>query len=284
MKEEGKKNILNKKFAIGILLIAIVAVVLFNVFSNRNSEDEVKMSKDYTHVEVDSDNVHINIQPTNSDTTTVQLMNNEKNRYKLDVDVRGNTLKIDVDRKWYKKFFFNFFADTPTVNVLLPEKELKEINATTDNGDILVENVKVENFIGETDNGNIEAKKMEVEDFIGEADNGDMVLEEITSKVITTELNNGDIIIKNSIGTIEGESDNGDISIYTNVLEEAMELKTDNGSINIETKKEPSNLFIDVKTDHGKVSVFGKDNKETTFGNGNTVVELTSDNGDITVK
>lgn len=284
MSREGKKVSLNKKVMIGFLLVAIVAFILFNVFSNRNSEEEVKMNKDFTHVEVEAENVHIHLQPTNSDTTTVQLVNNENDRYKLDVDLKGNTLQIDVDRKWFKKFFFNFFADTPTVNVMLPEKEFKEINATTDNGDILVKNVKVENFIGETDNGNIEAQKMEVEDFVGEADNGDIILDDLASKVITTELNNGNIKIKNSTGTIVGESDNGDISVHTEVLNQPMELETNNGSINIETNKEPSDILIDVNTDHGKVSVFGKDNKQTTFGNGKTVIELTSDNGDITVK
>ena len=52
----------------------------------------------------------------------------------------------------------------------------------------------------------------------------------------------------------------------------------------ITTKKDPENVMINVETDNGKINVFGKSNPSTVFGNGDYIIKLTSDNGDITVQ
>ncbi|WP_442961150.1 hypothetical protein [Pseudogracilibacillus sp. SO30301A] len=60
-------------------------------------------------------------------------------------------------------------------------------------------------------------------------------------------------------------------------------MNTDNGRIDVQSNKEPTNAILDLKTDNGKVRVFGESNWVTVIGNGENIIKLTTDNGSITI-
>lgn len=262
---EGKITTLSKKWMFGIFLVAIVLVIGINILLKGNAKEEEVINQDFSNVKVESENADINFISTANELAKVELSNNKNNRYKLDVKVKGDTLEINVERKGFRWFSIDFLSNSPTLEVSLPKKVMESI-------------------VAETANGTIKALELEVNDLITETNNGEIVLKNIHSKTIFAESDNGDVMIENSEGKILGESSNGDISLITKTLNQPVEFETDNGSINIETTDESKNVMIDVETDNGKVNVFGKENNETVIGSADTVVKLTSDNGDITVK
>lgn len=151
------------------------------------------------------------------------------------------------------------------MNVQLPDRLLGKINV-------------------ETNNGSINISKLETKDIHTETDNGEVFIKDVKSNSMYVQSDNGKLFFENIEGKIYGESDNGDISLNTHILIEPIEFQTDNGSITITTKKDPENVMINVETDNGKINVFGKSNPSTVFGNGDYIIKLTSDNGDITVQ
>jgi len=85
-------------------------------------------------------------------------------------------------------------------------------------------------------------------------------------------------------GDVVGITDNGRIGLQTEDLNRNLDFKTDNGSILIETRNQPTNVSIHSKTGHGRVDIFGERNSRTVFGAGENSIRLKSDNGSITVR
>lgn len=84
-------------------------------------------------------------------------------------------------------------------------------------------------------------------------------------------------------GEIRGSTDNGRILLLTNKINWPIDLSTDNGSIEIKTKSEPTNATINAEVGNGKITIFGEETKLKTFGKGESLIKLQTDNGRITV-
>ena len=108
-------------------------------------------------------------------------------------------------------------------------------------------------------------------------------LRHIDADQVHTETDNGRIEMEYVNGNITGKTDNGRISLLTTTLDRMIDLETDNGSISVVTENNPTDVTIRAKVDHGKIDVFGEKNSRTTFGSGTNTVQLSTDNGKITV-
>lgn len=255
-----------------IFLIALVLVVAggitlaFNsldVFGN-NDNKKVVEDKPFTNIEVLTNNAAVEIVPTKSSEATVEYSGaNKKAKFIFDVDVNRDTLSVQLKEK-RRFFWFGFHTKDLTLTVSLPEKQYENIQVESDNGRIHVEDIKAEEIKLETDNGQISLKNVE-------------------TKLANIDSDNGRVILDHVQGEINGELDNGHISVTTNDLKWPMDLRTDNGSIEIKTESEPTNATIDAKTDNGKITIFGAETNHAIFGKGKHLINLQTDNGRITV-
>ncbi|MCM3388568.1 DUF4097 family beta strand repeat-containing protein [Ureibacillus chungkukjangi] len=253
-----------KKVFIWVALIAIIAVIVFNLFSNGKQEDII-IDKEFSNVEIESDNAEVRLMSINDNDASIELENNEKNRYTLDVKVKGKTLEIDVNRKGFRWFSFDFFSKSPVVIVGLPKNEYGTIKIETDNGAIKVSEIELKELLADTDNGEIDIKEVE-------------------SGKIAVETDNGDVLIENSSGVINGQTNNGDVTVMNDSIDAPMDLETDNGEILVKTKGESKNLQYNVKTDNGKVNIYGQSTTDKVIGDGKIIIQLESDNGNITIE
>lgn len=272
-----------KKVFIWVALIAIIAVIVFQVLNN-GKEGDVTIDKDFSHVEVESDNADIIILPIEADQASIELDRNDNNRYKLDVRVKEETLEIRVERKGFKWLSFSFFSKKPVVMVGLPKKDYGTIIAEADNGTINVNQTSVRKLTTGTDNGDVMIDEIDSKEVLAESDNGHIILKNITSQEISVEIDNGDTVIEDSTGRITAESSNGMLTVITDKIEQPMDLVTDNGEILVRTEGKSDNVRFEAKTDNGKINIYGQSITDTANGNGDIVVKLVSDNGGITVE
>ncbi|WP_052130030.1 DUF4097 family beta strand repeat-containing protein [Ureibacillus sinduriensis] len=272
-----------KKVFIWVALIAIIAVIVFQVLNN-GEEGDVTIDKDFSHVEVESDNADIMIMPIEDDQASIELDRNDNNRYKLDVEVKDETLEIRVERKGFKWLSFGFFSKKPVVMVGLPKKDYGTIIAETDNGTINVNQTSVRELMTYTDNGDVMIEGTDSKEVLAESDNGNITIKNISSQDIFVEIDNGDTVIEDSKGRIEAESSNGMLTVITDKIEQPMELVTDNGEILVETEDKSDNVRFEVKTDNGKINIYGQTITDAVNGKGEIAVKLVSDNGSITVE
>lgn len=255
-----------KKSYIIILLVILIGISLVNVawgFFTGGGKEEVQIDREqFEHIEIDTTNADIQIQVTDSK-PYIELVNKQK--YNLHVEVEGNTLDIEVEEPWFNWFPFDFSFRTPKLIVYLPREMYETLEVKTNNGMIVVNHLEVKELNTKTNNGKI-------------------VVKDVNSSIIYTDSSNGKVILENITGKIIGGTNNGDIIITKDVIDQPMELKTNNGDVTIQTKNEPENVTYQFKTHNGEVIVFGSEYFNPIVGNGENLIQLRTHNGNITVK
>ena len=243
----------------------------------------------------------LTVYPSENNDTTIELINATE-KLVLTAEIIGDTLAIDLKSPKFTFFSFLSIFKGVKVNVALPKKLYtallmktdngsiraekligKTIRANSDNGSIGLREIAATVLEVETDNGRIEVDKVQVEKLSTETDNGRIEMRHVDAEHIHTETDNGRIIMEYVNGNIVGKTDNGRITLLTSSLDRMIHLQTDNGSITIESESDPTDVTIRAKVDHGKIDVFGENNSSTIFGKGSNKIQLTTDNGRITV-
>ncbi|WP_404452557.1 DUF4097 domain-containing protein [Virgibacillus necropolis] len=260
-----------KKIAIiGLTLLVIGAVgsfITFQSIDNSISVDEERIVNNnaFTEIEINADNQRVEIIPTDDSQAKVALegRSREDMEKRLSVDVEGDKLSIEVEDK--KVFsFFHFMGADLTLRVSLPEKQYESLQIDIDNGTVHAEQLNIKDIHAETNNGHLE-------------------LEDIQATSVKAESDNGKISLKNVSGELYGETNNGEINLETTNLNRPIVFECDNGRINIETDKEPTNATFNVHVDNGHINIFDKYSGNAVFGNGENMIELSTNNGEITV-
>lgn len=261
-----------KKVAI-ICVFVLLAGAAINIILNfsgafvKKSDEIVVKDTNYSNIEIVADNAAVELLPTKENKTTVSFSGEMKKKLKhhFSAEVKGDTLYVESKEKRWNFIQFGFSSLNNKITVHVPEKEYGIITTEIDNGRIIVKNMKAKIVNLESNNGQID-------------------LTEIAAENTHVKTDNGKVSFRHVEGSINAETDNGQISLITNNLDRAISLKTDNGLISIQADQEPTNATIHAKTDNGRISIFGKSAEQTTFGKGENMIKLSTDNGMITVK
>lgn len=284
---------------------AIAAEILpsYPIENVRSEEREViKITEQYTNIRVNVQHGSLIVRPSDNEETVVELTG-KHDKLRLTAEVIGQTLSInlkDIRRFFSFSFSFNFTPIVLTVHVpkklyemielytdngrIMAEKLLgKTFKAESDNGRIQLQAIAATTLSGETDNGRVEMANIQAEHVRAKTDNGRIEMNHVDAQKVTAESDNGRIEMANIAGALYGQTDNGRITLKTAGLDRNIDFSTDNGSILIESEKEPTNVTILAKTGHGRIDIFGEKNSRTAIGSGDNTIKLKSDNGRITV-
>lgn len=249
-----------------LIFIGIAGSIFsFNQFDSKAYSAKKTLDEPFTNLSIDINNDSIELLPTEDSVTRVEMqgLDSENPDDEVTMEVRDNTLFIEsADSP--QVFNIGLFSEEAKMTVYLPE--------TT-----------YESVVMKTDNGNLHASRLDVESMKADTNNGDIGLERMTGSRTEVNTSNGNVEITEVQGELSGTSNNGDITLSTNAIEHPMNLETHNGNIEISTKTEPANASFDMNSDNGTARLFGKDNSNEVFGEGEIPVILYSSNGDVTV-
>lgn len=257
-----------KKVGIIALIVIILGTVL-NVGMSiagvfvKNTE-EIEIVEEFMSIDITGDNTAIEVVRTSDSNGKVEFISKKSSRSKLQAYVKGDTLYVEMKRKFFSGFNLGFNSSGNKILVTVPDEKYEELTTETENGHIIVNNLQFETVDIQSDNGKI-------------------VLEDLESKKVHVKTDNGKIDFHYVTGDIEAKSDNGQISMVTDNLDRSISLATDNGLINIRTTTDPKNATIHADIDNGRINIFGSANEETIFGNGENLIDLKTDNGVISL-
>ena len=288
----------NKKLIVTlIILLSIIMVVLSIFFVNLlqngfkfkiglQSSNELILDKTYeeqfNNIIIDATTSEIYIKKSNTNNVKVTIYG-EKDY--TDVETNHDTLKIKTSEKNCIGFCFN--QKSAKIEIYLPKEFNGNIDIKNDYGDIFIDeflnaNIDVEEDCGdvkilggniiEVDNnyGDIEIEKANVATI--DEDCGDVVISSVFD--VTVKNSYGDIKIKSIDNYLNLENDCGDIEIDNINLAKDSYIKDDFGDIEIGNTNE---IFIDAKTDLGKVKIKNNYNKS------DVTLKIENDCGDIEV-
>ncbi|WP_252312505.1 DUF4097 family beta strand repeat-containing protein [Sinobaca sp. H24] len=259
----GKKII----FVSFILIFIGIAgsIFSFNQLDSKAYSAEKTLDEPFINLSMDLNNDSIELLPTEDSVTRVEMqgLDSENPDDEVMMEVRDNTLFIESAES-PQVFNIGLFSEEAKLTVYLPESTYESV-------------------VMKTDNGNLHASRLNVESMKADTNNGDVRLKDMTGSRTEVTADNGNVEMAEVQGDISGTLNNGDITLSTNAIEHPMDLETDNGNIEISTETKPANADFAIKTDNGTARLFGKDNSNEVFGEGEIPVTLRSNNGDITV-
>lgn len=256
------------KIAVVLLVIGgLGSLITFVTMDQNNIQKNVEVDPArISGLEVRLRNGLILMQETDDDHIRIRLTGKE--RIKSDVDLLveeiGNVLSIEAKRT--KRTLFNKMA-------------VRDLTLTIDVPKKVFESIRMEIY-----NGKLKANQLYATHVNAEADNAEIRLEAVEAEHVMVATNNGTIVLAHVTGDVTGETKNGSIHMLTQNLDYNLDLKTINGSIEIETDQEPANAFLDLRVRNGRTHVFGDPDWPSVYGNGEHLIKLRTENGSITIK
>lgn len=166
----------NKHFPISLIIIIIGAVIfllgLFLYFASGgkykfdiNDLENINQSfdaEDITNLDFELAVGDFNIKAADTDKITVKVENVPKGT--VDIDVSGNTFKIESkEEKWYKNIFFvNVPDNNRKFDIIVPEKTYENMNIDSGVGEFLFENLTCNRSDIDCGVGDIEFKGLNI--------------------------------------------------------------------------------------------------------------------------
>lgn len=246
----GTRNVINQ--VIGFTVTETVAI-----------EDEIIIDKAYEKIDLRTTNAKVEFIPTEAKETTITYGGKKKSNVNFKANVKGDTLSIQLKEKWY--YFPGFSMKGMLLRVYLPEKTYKEIKAVTDNGLIEASDLQAKLIELKTDNGLVKLNNSEADDVKLQTDNGQITMDDVSANIVA-------------------RTDNGRIIFKADTITHDVDLRTDNGVIEVKLSDQPTNAKIIADTDNGPVTIFGTKDRTVTFGEGKYLMKLQTDNGKIVVE
>ena len=289
----------NKKWIITLIILLSIIMVTLSIFFidllqsgfkfknfRLQSSNELILDKTYeeefNNIIIDATTSEIFIKQ--SDTENIKTIIYGEKDY-IDIETNLDTLNIKIKEKECIGFCFN--QKSAKIEIYLPKEYNGKIDIKNDYSNISIEeflnaNIDIKEDCGDVkilgsnivkvDNnyGNIEIGKSNV--LTINEDCGDVIVS--TTNEATIQNNYGDIIIKKVDNYLYLENDCGDIKINNINLKKNSYIKDDYGDIQIGNTNE---LFIDAKTDLGKIKINNNYNKS------DVTLKIENDCGDIEV-
>ncbi|WOV86671.1 DUF4097 family beta strand repeat-containing protein [Sporosarcina oncorhynchi] len=284
-------------------LLAAYSFMNNDVQQHPNNELITITNSHFKNVDINVQQGAIIISPTHDTTTTTVEVTGAHKKLALYAKIIEETLFIHLKSSWYWFVLLNFNFKPVTVNISLPKKVYQSFIMKSNNGRIEATKILGETISAKTINGRIELREIAATSLTAGTGNGLLALQNIQAdqihvktangriemntidaETIFTKSNNGRIELTGVNGALTGATMNGRITLQTTHLDQPIDFQTNNGSIQIEARNEPTNVSVQAKTANGKINIFGEQNSRTVFGNGEHVIRLRSGNGRITVK
>ncbi|WP_040983725.1 DUF4097 family beta strand repeat-containing protein [Oceanobacillus jeddahense] len=290
--------------------------------SYEESESIPLDANEISEIEVDAENTQVRLHPADEEEPKADYTatGRKAETQELLTSIDGEKLTIQIKETPFSFFDFDFlFRSNATLDIFIPEDMMESIDVKTSNSKISAADLQIDELQLRTSNGRIEGNHIEASSIDMQSSNGKIILENTQGDVyvktsnskitldhiigdVTANTSNGKIEITSIQGTANAETTNGKIEAYyisgemkaktnnaaihieTERFDYPMDLQTSNGKININSEQEPENATLDLRTNNGTIRVFDSKEWDVTYGDGETLIKATTNNGRIAIE
>lgn len=250
-----------------IIIGTIGSLLTYNLLDRPDfiAEEKIIQDDNITEIDIRADNAKINLMPSEDGSVKVMLTGRARTKDNLSVNTADDRLSIGLNNEESKKIFnIGVFEPDFELSVYIPERQYEAIYIDLDNGGIKASQIQADYIEANSANGIIEMGGISADEVKVNSENGKLILWDIKGK-------------------ITGESANGMISLKTDRLDSPVQLESDNGTIEIHTNNEPTNVTFDAETQNGRIDILGDNNGNLRIGDGENLIRLRTSNGSIVV-
>lgn len=267
-------------FIVGVVgtLVTVSASGGFSLDTYAVHDNVIVNNPDISRVEIDLSSSDLTVHPSDENAITVEMKGKIskklKKKLKLDVQEKGQTLKIGLAGEDQFKFNIGVLIVDTNVEVFLPQKIYDSFKIDTSSGDIMIQDFKAKETVFETSSG-------------------DIVASNLHSKAHRFHSSSGEMKLSNVTGDIEAHSSSGDIIMEHENATGNLDAKTSSGDVSVTFREEPNSLAIDFKASSGdgEVTLDGVSYEEKSeneirgvIGSGDFKVSVETSSGDFSLR
>lgn len=282
---------MNKKTVIKLVILAIALIVVGAIGTaltggnqggwGRRELMQVTMGNhDVDYVTIDLTDFRVEIRQSADNQfglfTTAESLN---------MPVENGLMRISAphNRRNFQLINIGFNDNSDHLVLYMPNREFREVDISTRNGLIRIDDVTTQKLVVNTQNGRVDVTNIVANETVVQTTNGVIEATNISSNLETASTNSR-IILNDIEGNIYARTTNGVIDLYNETISQDVEIRTTNGAINVNLSRMPDDAEIRATTTVGRVTLFGNNENFATFGSGSNNVTLRTTNGRITVQ
>lgn len=269
----------NVKVVLGVMVgIVVVGVIALGVIGVRLEESfQIDSISD---VAITSGNARVEVRHASDDVIRAEATDAFPFS-ELIIEENNDRLTIDLQTPWFARVQV-INVTRPALVVYLPTTVYNAVSIRTSNGSIEISDFEIEQLNLRTSNGNIDVSDIQGNVEV-QTSNGRVEASRLNGEAHQFTSSNGRLQLANIAGDITGTTRNGSIDFDNPTLEQDLNLRTSNGSVTVALSEQPEDAQFRLRTNNGRINLFGLRNEQQTFGNGQHEVEIRTSNGRITV-
>lgn len=250
--EEGKGRYAMKK----LLLFLLVLVGLYFIgssikeaswfpFGRGDSHTQSIKQIDLLDIKVDSSNT--TIIPEDREDVKTEL----EGKGKLDVDRRGDIIRIEVKRKWFQNFGF---WNKSKLTVRVPQEYDRDMNVTIGSGKLTMEGpskkdpMKLKKMNVNMGSGKLDLENLDVKQYKHNGSSGMANLTSISTQTGEIKMSSGIVNVDGYEGKLDATLSSGKLNVQMDKLEDSVDVHVSSGLVKLDL---PDNADFTLK---GKVS------------------------------
>ncbi|MFZ7822016.1 MULTISPECIES: DUF4097 family beta strand repeat-containing protein [Priestia] len=287
-----------KKIISTSLALALIGGFAFSSYdAEAKSFDKNKSynAENINTLKVYSDSWDVRFKKSNSNEVTISAEGKQKGKEPVTFKTDGETLVIKQKDQKKSGFFGGFtFGKSGTIYINVPKSKINNIKLNNKNGDIELSKISAKNVTVKNNSGDEKIKGLNVENGKFSSSDGMLSFENSTFKSLKVVSASGDNYMENvSASKAKVSSKDGVVQIKGMKEGKSLAVKTTSGDIGVSYKKAPTSLTVDatskssdvnLKLDGYKKSSGSENSQSGKVGQGENILELTSNDGVINVK
>ncbi len=257
----------------GIIFVVSMASINwdFSKITTCNFETNThEITETYTDISIITTDANIELVPSQDNKTSVVFY--EKSKVKHSVELKDDTLTINVTdkREWYDYIGFSFTS--PQITVYVPHNSLKNVTIKSDTGNVKIpQNYTFETLDISVHTGNV-TSEAQANNLKVKTTTGNVSIKNIVDTDLTMSTSTGNISVYNAtVNKFTVSTSTGDMRFDNVVVANKMTITTSTGNVNL-NKCDAGEICIKTSTGDVKGSLLTSKNFKAKSITGNVFV------------
>lgn len=220
-----------RKFFI-ILIIVLALGTAFLIKRDQSAGTRADVTDRIDTIELNIDSSDTTIIAEKRDDVQAEL----DGKGTLSVQKNGDTIEVEVKRKWYQ--WFSFFGESD-VTVYIPKEYERHLDLNIGSGNLTFSGeskskpMKLDRVNIDMSSGHVKLAHLETTEFEHDGSSGKLTIDSLTTKEGSFDMSSGDVKLINYVGPIEGDLSSGDMRVEMEKLAGDVRFDLNSGSVKL---------------------------------------------------
>lgn len=229
-----------KMYLVIILIVFAAYLILFKPFNHSwawlpfgGEDTQTAEMKNIDNIEVDVSDISTTIIPESRDDLKADL----EGKGKLTVKQSGDSIKLEVKRKWFDGLSF-FKKKELTIHIPEDYQQNMDIDLGSGNLNFTGDSMKLDELKVDMSSGNIKLKDLATNEFKLDGSSGNVHVDSLTTKTGSFDISSGNINLKHYKGRLEAELSSGKIKAQLDKLTAPINIVASSGKVDLDLPKD----------------------------------------------